>query len=78
FSSIKAPVNQWHHRLGHPSSSILRHLISSQTLPLSSSVVSTSTCNSCYCNKTHKLPFSFSSLTSSHPLELLYSDVWTS
>lgn len=32
-------------------------------------------CNSCHYNKTHKLSLSSSSLTSSHPLELLYSDV---
>ena len=45
---------------------------------MSSLVVSNFTCNSCHCNKTHKLLFSISSLTSSHPLELLYFDVWIS
>lgn len=78
FSSIKAPVYQWHHRLGHPSSTIPSHLISHKALPMSSSIVSSFLCNSCHCNKTHKLPFSSSSLTSSRLLELLYSDVWTS
>lgn len=33
-------------------------------------------CNSCKCNKMHKLPFSVSTLSSSKPLELLYTDVW--
>ncbi|KAH9662761.1 retrovirus-related pol polyprotein from transposon RE2 [Citrus sinensis] len=79
FLSIKVPIDQWHYRLGHPSSNILRNLVSSQTLPLSSSsTVFDFPYNSCHCNKTHKLPFSSSSLTSSHPLELLYFDVWTS
>lgn len=75
FSSIKVPVDQWHHRLGHLSSSILSQLISSQVLPVSSSVLSNFSCNSCHCNKTHKLLFSSSSFTSSAPLELIYTDV---
>lgn len=33
-------------------------------------------CVAFFCNKNHKLPFSFSTLTSKKPLELLYSDVW--
>ena len=33
-------------------------------------------CNSCKCNKMHKLPFSSSSIKSSNPLEYVYSDVW--
>ena len=39
FLSIKVPIDQWHYRLGHPSSNILRNLVSSQTLPLSSSSI---------------------------------------
>ncbi|MGG6712898.1 UNVERIFIED_CONTAM: DDE-type integrase/transposase/recombinase, partial [Salmonella enterica subsp. enterica serovar Weltevreden] len=34
---------------------------------------------SAYCeNKSHKLPFSGSTLSSSYPLEIIFSDVWTS
>jgi hypothetical protein len=32
-------------------------------------------CVSCHCNKSHKLPFSVTSLTSTAPLEYLYADV---
>jgi len=35
-------------------------------------------CNACHCNKSHKLPFSVSTLISQKPLELIFSDVWTS
>jgi histone deacetylase 1/2 len=32
-------------------------------------------CVSCQCNKSHKLPFSVTSLTSHDPLEYLYANV---
>ena len=65
----------WHHRLGHPSSQTLSSLINSYHLPVSLSKSSLS-CVSCRCNKSHKLPFSVTSLTSHNPLEYLYADVW--
>jgi len=34
-------------------------------------------CNACQCNKSHKLPFSTSTLESHAPLEIIFSDVWT-
>lgn len=33
-------------------------------------------CNSCHINKSHKLPFSVSSIKTTTPLELIFSDVW--
>ncbi|KAL9241610.1 hypothetical protein vseg_015702 [Gypsophila vaccaria] len=65
----------WHHRLGHPSLNILKILRNKFSLDYSPSLFSH--CNSCEINKSHKLPFSISSLTSIAPLELIYSDVWT-
>ena len=35
-------------------------------------------CTACLCNKSHKLPFSTSSLVSTHPLQIIFYDVWTS
>ena len=35
-------------------------------------------CSACLCNKTHKLPFATSTVSSSKPLEVIYSDVWSS
>lgn len=45
---------------------------------MSSSILANFPCDSCHCRKSHKLPFSESTLTSSLPLEIIYSDVWSS
>ena len=63
-----------HHKLGHPSSKIIKHLIDSHHLPIK--LPTSHECTSCHCAKSHKLHFSDHHLTSSKPLELLYSDVW--
>jgi histone deacetylase 1/2 len=67
-------ASTWHHKLGHHSFKIIKHLIGSHHLPIK--LPPSQECNSCYCAKSHKLPFSDHHLTSSKPLELLYSDVW--
>jgi len=77
FSSVKlAPIN-WHLRLGHPAFSVLNTILSKHNLN-SSSISKDFVCNACHCNKSHKLPFSVSSLLSHNPLELIFSNVWTS
>ena len=78
FSNVKTTSSEWHFRLGHPSLTIMKNIISKCSLPLSSLLSSSTHCNACSCNKSHKIQFSSSTLTSSHPLELLFSDVWTS
>jgi transposase InsO family protein len=35
-------------------------------------------CDACHCNKSHKLSFSTSTITSTRPLQIIFSDVWTS
>lgn len=75
---VKMSSNAWHHHLGHPTPSIQNHVLSSFHLdrPL---VTTTSThCNDCLSNKSHKLPFSTSSIISTSPLQVIFSDVWTS
>ena len=78
FSCIKTSSTDWHSRLGHPNSSTLRFMLSRFSLPTSSSLSSTLFCNSCSTNKSHKLPFSTSTLKSTCPLDIIFSDVWTS
>ena len=56
----------------------MKNIVPKFSLPLSSPLSSSTHCNVCSCNKSHKITFSSSTLTSSHPLELLFSDVWTS
>ena len=75
FSSVKTTPSAWHHRLGHPSSVIFKHIVSSFKLDCSRTHGETFNCNSCQCNKSHKLPFSVSTVTSSFPLEVIFSDV---
>ena len=68
-------ISFWHNRLGHPSSKILHQIVASHNLPLSKSSSSSTSCNACLCNKSHKLPFGVSSLNCSRPLEILFMDV---
>ncbi|WVZ05081.1 hypothetical protein V8G54_018427 [Vigna mungo] len=63
----------WHHRLGHPSSSIFTFI--QHHFSLCSNEFRQSNCNSCQISKSHKLHFHESTLKSSHPLEIIFSDV---
>lgn len=76
--SAKATLSSWHSRLGHPSTSILNTVVSSFSLPVSLPSQKLLSCNDCFINKTHKLPFHQSTITSIRPLQYLYSDVWSS
>lgn len=79
FASVTTTtLPDWHSRLGHPATSILQTMISKFHLPLASKDLRNKPCNACSINKMHKLPFSVSTLTSSSPLEIVFSDVWTS
>lgn len=72
---IKTNIQTFHYRLGHLSSLVLQHVIKVASLPCFSSVFD-KLCNAYACSKVHKLPFSESTLRSSKPLELIYTDVW--
>lgn len=74
-SSVKSSAINWHHRLGHPSFSTFKILVSDFNLDVSS--IFPFNCNSCQCNKSHKLPFNKSTLISKAPLDLVYTDLWT-
>ncbi|KAL0837105.1 hypothetical protein Bca101_088995 [Brassica carinata] len=79
FASIlKTTMTDWHSRLGHPAFSILQKVVSQFDLPISSNVLLAHPCNACSINKMHKLPFANSTLQTSHPLHVVFSDVWTS
>lgn len=67
--SINLP---WHHIVGHPSDQIMRQMHLLPQIKLRNQPP----CISCNIVKSHKLPFSMSSLTSSKPPELMYTDVW--
>lgn len=67
YTSTKSSSLDWHHRLGHPSRNVFRHIISQNNLNVPN--ISTLDCNSCACNKSHRLPFSLSTIVSHAPLE---------
>ena len=78
FSTAKTTSINWHHRLGHPTLPILQHILSNSCLESFSSMPKDFSCTACFYNKSHKLHFSTSSLVSTHPLQIIFSDVWTS
>lgn len=78
ITNLKTTSTDWHARLGHPSHPILKTIISKFSLPLSTTLSQSSVCNDCLLNKTRKLVFSQSTITSTRPLEYLFSDLWTS
>ncbi|WOG95307.1 hypothetical protein DCAR_0414620 [Daucus carota subsp. sativus] len=66
LSSIQA----WHSRLGHLAPPILKSMLLSNKLVTSFPSEPLFNCNACQCNKSKKLPFGVSSLSSTRPLEL--------
>ena len=70
-SNPKTSMFSWHSRLGHPSSSILNTIVSQFSLPICSSSQKQISCSQCLINKSHKLPFTNSSISS-------FTDVWSS
>ncbi|CAA7046959.1 unnamed protein product [Microthlaspi erraticum] len=74
----KTSLPYWHSRLGHPSLSILKTIVSQFSLPFNDASNKNSDCSHCLINKSHKLPFYTNTITSTKPLQYLYSDVWSS
>jgi histone deacetylase 1/2 len=72
----KVSLSRWHSRLGHPSSSIVKQVISRNNLPCLDETPSELVCDACQQAKSHQLPYSKSVSVSNHPLELIFSDVW--
>lgn len=74
----KVTHSSWHSRLGHPSSAILNSIISNFSLSVLNPSNKLSSCSDCLINKSHKVPFSNSTIFSTRPLEYVFSDVWSS
>jgi hypothetical protein len=76
---IKITSLVWHFRLGHPSLDIVNRVVKDTSLPVSSfNFNKNSTCISCQLGRSKQQPFQASNHVSKKPLELIYSDVWTS
>jgi hypothetical protein len=76
FGAFKPSLERWHNRLGHPFFPIVKRVVSSFDLPCSSKSKKDFVCDVCQKAKSHQLPYNKSTSTLSHPLELIYSDVW--
>jgi hypothetical protein len=76
YSTTRLPLSQWHSRLGHPSSFIVKQVVSSNNLPYRDESLSQSVCDACQQGKSHQLPYPKPSSISKFPLELVFSDVW--
>ena len=72
YVRCQTPLDIWHGHLGHPASRTLHHTLKNNKLSFSSPDIK---CLDCLANKSHKLPFSKSTVSSSYPLEVIYSDV---
>ena len=76
--TVKTSFSDWHSRLGHLITQILESILSKFSLPISDSVSHNFSCFDCLSNKSHKLSFAQTSISSIRPLEYLYTDLWTS
>ena len=72
--TTSTPLVIWHGHFGHPSSKIIKSLVQSGLVLLSSSMPLNFMCESCLCNKSQRLPFGDSTLESKGPLDLVYTD----
>ena len=67
----------WHGLLGHPGASILSSLIQHKSIECTSSR-SSHLCNYCPLRKRIELPFVASHSSTLLPIDIIYSDLWTS
>ena len=76
-SSIST-ISMWHNCLGYPSLPLFHNFLSVVSISFPKEHLCSLSCNSGNINKSHKLHFSKSSITSASSLDVIFSDVWTS
>jgi hypothetical protein len=77
FVVNKPSFHRWHSRPGHPAVPIVQKVISLFNLPCLSESNTVSICDAYQLAKSHHLPYPKSTSLLSHPLKLIYSDVWS-
>jgi hypothetical protein len=77
LSNVKTSTSRWHARLGHPSSSIVKLVLSKNSLPFIINNSPESVCDACQQGKSHQLLYPVSTSTSKAPLDIVFSDVWS-
>ena len=71
-------ISIWHSRLSHPSLHIFLKFLSVLNISFPEDHLYSFSCTSCNINKSDELSFAQSNITSSSPLDVIFSDVWTS
>ena len=71
-------ISMWYSRLCHLSLHIFHKFLSVLNISFPKARLCSFSCKSCNINKSHKLPFAKSSITSSFHLDIIFYDVWTS
>jgi hypothetical protein len=71
FGAINLSTSRWHSHLGHPSFSIVEHVVENNSLSFVSDEKSSSVCDSCLRAKSYQLPYPKSTSVSHAPLELI-------
>jgi histone deacetylase 1/2 len=74
--SLAITSTLWHHRLGHPSDSVVASLRNMSIITCNKAA--RSLCHACQLGKHTRLPFASSVSTTSEPFALVHCDVWTS
>jgi hypothetical protein len=75
FVGESVSMDQWHRRLGHPATPLVRRVLSKHSLPMLSNKFAL-LCPICQQGKMHKLHFGPSLSVSKDSLDLLYLDLW--
>ena len=74
--AVKSTSSRWHSRLGHPSSAIVRQVLSRSQISFIPESNKDTVCDACQKGKSHQLPYPRSTSMSSSPFELVFLDVW--
>ena len=74
-ASLSSTFDLWHRRLGHPSTTTIKNVLSKCNVAHINKMDS-NFYSSCCLGKIHRFLFSFSHTTYTKPLELIHSDLW--
>jgi hypothetical protein len=77
FLGLKTSFCIWHSRLGHSSFKTVSHVIKANSLPTSNEH-QTDFCDFCPLGQSKQLPFKSSTRITTHVLQLIHIDLWTS
>jgi histone deacetylase 1/2 len=76
LGAVRPSTSLWHHRLGHPASSVVQRVLNLHKLPFIKDSNKEGACDACQQGKSHQLPYPQSTSVSSGVLDLVFSDVW--